>query len=97
MVGLEIQVQLTKEKRKEFLQAFEFLACKSSECIGQYLYEDLGKDNRFLWMERWTNSKALEAHLKSDHFRSLMGAIEVLGELENLQLVKFRGPPDNLG
>ena len=96
MVGLEIQVQLSKEKRREFLQAFEFLACKSSDCIGQYLYEDLNKDNRFLWMERWTNSNALEAHLKSDHFRSVLGSIEVLGELENLQLVEFRAPPDNL-
>lgn len=96
MVGLEIQVQLTKEKRKEFLQAFEFLACKSAECIGQYLYEDLAKDNRFLWMERWTDSKALENHLESDQFKSLMGAIEVLGELENLHLVKLRAPPDNL-
>ncbi len=96
MVGLEIQVQLAKEKRREFLQAFEFLACKSSNCIGQYLYEDLGKDNRFLWMEHWTNLKALENHLKSDQFKSLMGAIEVLGELENLHLVELRAPPDNL-
>ena len=96
MVGLKILVQLTKGKRQEFLQAFKFLKCKSSECMGQYLYEDSHKDNRFLWMERWTNSKALEAHLKSDYFRSVLGAIEVLGELENLQLVEFRAPPDNL-
>lgn len=96
MVGLEIQVQLSKEKRREFLQAFEFLACKSSECIGQYLFEDLGKDNRFLWMERWTNLKALEKHLKSDQFKSLMGAIEVLGELEDLNLVELRAPSDKM-
>ncbi len=96
MVGLKILVQLTKEKRREFLQAFEFLTCKSSDCLGQYLYEDINEDNRFLWMERWTNSDALGAHLKSDHFRSVLGAIEVLGELENLQLVEFRAPPDNL-
>lgn len=97
MVGLKILVQLTKEKRREFLQAFDFLTCKSSECMGQYLYEDLNIDNRFLWMERWTNSNALEAHLKSDHFRSVLGAIEVLGELENLQMVEFKAPPDKLG
>ena len=96
MVGLKILVQLTKEKRREFLQAFEFLTCKSSDCLGQYLYEDINKDNRFLWMERWASSNALDAHLKSDHFRSVLGAIEVLGELENLQLVEFRAPPDNL-
>lgn len=96
MVGLEIQVQLTKEKRREFIQAFEFLTCKSSDCMGQYLYEDLNTDNRFLWMERWTNSNALDAHLKSDHFRSVLGAIEVLGELVNLHMLEFKAPPDNL-
>jgi len=96
MVGLKILVQLTKEKRKEFLQAFDFLKRQSSDCLGQYLYEDLNKDNRFLWMEQWTSSNALEAHLKSDHFRSVLGAIEVLGELENLQLVEFKASPENL-
>lgn len=96
MVGLKILVLVTKNKRREFIQAFEFLTCKSSDCLSQYLYEDINKDNRFLWMERWTNSDALEAHLKSNHFRSVLGAIEVLGELENLQLVEFRAPPDNL-
>lgn len=96
MVGLKILVQLTKDKRREFLQAFQFLTCKSSDCIGRYLYEDVNADNRFLWMEQWTNSDALGAHLKSDHFRSVLGAIEVLGQLENLQLVEFRAPPDNL-
>lgn len=95
MVGLEIQIQLVKEKRKEFLQAFEFLACKSKACIGQYLYEDLGKDNRFLWTEHWKGLKALEDHMRSDRFKSLLGAIDVLGELENLHIVEFRAPPGN--
>jgi quinol monooxygenase YgiN len=97
VVGLEIQIQLAKEKRKEFLQAFEFLTCKARECIAQNLYEDVGKDHRFLWIERWTDLKALENHLKSEHFRSLLGAIEVLGELKNLHLVELRAPPDKLG
>jgi quinol monooxygenase YgiN len=95
VVGLEIQVQLTKEKRREFLQAFEFLACKSSDCIGQYLYEDLNKDNRFLWIERWTNLMALEGHMRSDQYKSLLGAIEVLGELEHLHQVEFKDLLDN--
>jgi quinol monooxygenase YgiN len=47
-------------------------------------------------MEQWTSSNALEAHLKSDHFRSVLGAIEVLGELENLQLIEFKASPENL-
>ncbi len=34
--------------------------------------------------------------IRSDRFNSLLGAIEVLGELKNLHLVEFRKPPDNL-
>ncbi len=99
MVGLEMQVLLPKAKRREFFQAFEFLSTKqfrSSTCIGQSLYEDVGESSHFLWIEQWTDLKALEDHLKSDQFRSLLGAIEVLGELKNLYLVEFRKPPDNL-
>jgi quinol monooxygenase YgiN len=68
----------------------------SEHCIGQYLYEGLNKDNRFLLIERWTNLKALEDHMRSDQYKSLLGAIEVLGELENLHLVELKMPPDNL-
>ena len=99
MHGLEIRVQLTPDKRREFLQAFEFLSTKqyrSSECIGQSLFEDVAEGRHFLWIEQWTSLKALEDYLKSDQFRSLLGAIEVLGELKNLHLVEFRKPPDNL-
>jgi quinol monooxygenase YgiN len=96
MFGFEIQIQLLKGKRKEFLQAFEFLVDKTSECIGRDLYEDANKDNRFLWAERWTDLKGIEDHMRSDRFKSLLGAIDVLGELEKLQIVEFRAPPDNL-
>ncbi|MFC1829315.1 antibiotic biosynthesis monooxygenase family protein [Thermodesulfobacteriota bacterium] len=96
MFGFEIQIQLAKEKRREFLQAFEFLSCKSKECIGQHLYEDLDQDDRFLWTERWMNLTALEDHMRSDRFKSLLGAIDVLGELENLDIVEFRASPDDV-
>jgi len=99
MVGLEIQVLLPKEKRHEFLQAFELLStkqCRNSACIGQSLYEDIGEGSHFLWIERWNGLEALEDYLKSDQFRSILGAIKVLGELKNLHLVEFRKPPDQL-
>jgi len=34
--------------------------------------------------------------MRSDQYKSLLGAIEVLGELENLHLVELKMPPDNL-
>jgi quinol monooxygenase YgiN len=96
MIGLEIQIQLLKGKRKEFLHAFEFLSPESPECIGQILYEDVNKDNRFLWALRWTNLKSLEDHICSDQFKSILGAIEILGELGDLEIIEYKLPPENL-
>ena len=53
MVGLEIQVMLEKEKRKEFLQAFDLLSKpqdKNHACVGKTLYENVGEDGRFIWL-----------------------------------------------
>ncbi len=100
MVGLEIQVLLDKEKRKEFLQAFDFLSKppdKNHACVGKTLYENVGEDGRFIWVERWKDLKALKNYLSSDHYRSLLGAIEVLGELVETQLVEFKDLPESIG
>ncbi len=66
------------------------------DCIGQCLYEDVGKDNRFLWTERWTAIKALEDHMRSDQFKSLLGAIEILGEMEDIRIIEFKTFPKNM-
>ena len=98
MVGLEIQVLLPKEKRHEFLQAFELLSakqCSSSACVGQSLYEGIGEGGCFLWIQRWSGQKALEDYMQSTQFRSILGAIKVLGELKNLHLVELREAPDH--
>jgi quinol monooxygenase YgiN len=98
MVGLEIQILLEKDNRKEFLQAIELLSESQSKidtCIEQTLFLNSGDDNHFLWLERWADLNALEDYLISDQFRSLQGAIEVLGNLENMHIVEFKATPVN--
>jgi len=93
MHGLEISVLLPKEKRREFLQAIDFFSCRpygSEACIKKRLFEDVGEQTRFLWVEHWTDPKAFEAYLQSDRFNSLLGAIDVLGELEGLHLAELK-------
>ena len=93
MVGLEIQVRVAKEKRQEFLQTCEFLAQAKDRIgayVGQILFEGVGDPNRFLCVEQWTDSDVLESYLASDRFRTLLGAIEVLGKLEDLRIVEFK-------
>ncbi|NQT69067.1 MAG: antibiotic biosynthesis monooxygenase [Desulfobacteraceae bacterium] len=99
MVGLEIRVLLEKEKRKEFLQAFDLLSKppeKDDACVAKNLYENVAEDGRFIWVERWKDLKTLNNYMSSDHYRSLLGAIEVLGELVEMQLFEFKDLPESI-
>jgi quinol monooxygenase YgiN len=43
-----------------------------------------------MWIEHWTSESAMEKYLQSDQFKTIMGAIETLGELINLNEFQFR-------
>ena len=97
MVGLEAQVRVLAENRHEFLQTCELLSQQGSSntaCVSQTLFEKVGEPNQFLWVEHWVDLKSLEAHLQSEKYRMLLGAIEVLGELERMQVVELKTLPD---
>ena len=40
-------------------------------------------------MEEWAGSESLEAYMKQDSFRMLLGALEVLGEVEMPRILKL--------
>ena len=43
-----------------------------------------------MWIEHWTNESAMEKYLQSDQFKTIMGAIETLGELIHFNKVQFQ-------
>ncbi len=85
-VGLEIWATIKPQHRFEFLQTF---SCEPTAeeshagCLSRTLYENTGKPHQFLWVEQWRSAEALNAYRQSERYRSLLGAIEVLGELDN--------------
>ncbi len=84
MVGLEILAKIQPEKRFEFLQAFELLTqtnTNTRDCIERTLFEKTVEPNAFLWREEWENDESLNAHRQTEQFRSLLGAVDVLGTL----------------
>jgi len=92
MVGLEILVKIQPEKRFEFIQTFEILTQanhKVRDCIKQTLFEKSNEPNSFLWMEDWKNSESLESYRQTEKFRSLLGAIDVLGSLVKIRTFTF--------
>jgi quinol monooxygenase YgiN len=91
--GVEVLSEVPPEKRQEFIQSFKVLphfeGCKKN-CIFYRLFEDVGELNRFLWVEHWKSEKALEEYLQSDRFKTILGAIEALGELIHLNRIEVK-------
>lgn len=91
MIGLEIHIDIAPGKRKEFLQTVEALLAErpvaDSACADRAVFERHGDPDRFLWHENWEDRSALEAHMASAEFRTLLGALRALGETHDLRIV----------
>jgi quinol monooxygenase YgiN len=91
-VGIQMLSEIPPEKRQEFIQSFkvlpQFEECNDN-CVFHMLFEDVGQLNRFLWVEHWRNENAMEEYLQSDRFKTILGAVETLGELIHFNKVKF--------
>ena len=91
-VGIELLSKIPAENRKEFIQSFkvlpQFNGCREN-CTFNRLFEDVGELNWFLWIEYWATENALETYLQSDRFKTILGAIEALGELKYFNKIKI--------
>ena len=97
MVGLEILVNIQSGKRQEFLQAVDMFGSRQAPDkprTGGTVFEAVGTPNQFFWMEQWADRSSLDDYLKTEGFRALLGAIEVLGKLERMQVVELKTLPD---
>ena len=84
MVGLNILVRIEAKNRTEFIQAFDL--ARHIEQLGEKrhyveLFEEVGEPNTFLWVEYWESDTSLSEYIQTIKFKSLMGAVKVLGEL----------------
>jgi quinol monooxygenase YgiN len=92
-VGIQILSKFPPENRREFIRSFKILpqfdGCKKN-CSFCRLFEDVGETNIFLWVEHWRNKTVMEEYLQSNRFKTIMGAIETLGELIHFNKVQFQ-------
>ena len=90
-VGIEVLSKILPENRREFIQSFkvlpQFEGCKDN-CIMHMLFEDVGELNRFIWVEHWRNENTMEEYLQSDRFKTILGAVDALGELIHFNKIK---------
>jgi len=74
--------------RRELLQTLgdlrDRLAAGEADCECDF-FEDLSEPNRFLWTEWWALREMADEAMESTRFRTLLGAIKVLGTLKRVR------------
>ena len=97
MVGLQIMVTIQSGNRQEFLQAIDMLCSQKAtdnDGADYYIFEAVDTPNRFFYLKQCTDRRLLENFLKTNRFRALLGAIQVLGKLSSIQLVELEDLKD---
>ena len=89
--GIEVAMRTSQTHRRELIQALEGLRTRIGDSDGVYeceVFEDLAEPNRFLWSEWWPTPELRADARESDRFRTLIGAVKVLGTLESIRSVE---------
>jgi quinol monooxygenase YgiN len=70
------------DRRAEILEVFQAVqgpVLAQPGCLACHIYEEQGQEPAVVLVERWESQAALEAHLRSDAYRRILGAIELSG------------------
>jgi hypothetical protein len=90
--AVQLELSTTQENRRELVQTLVSFRQRALDSGGVCeVLESLSRPNAFLWLQCWRSEEQLEEELRSVGFLSLLGAIEVLGELENASVVERHG------
>jgi quinol monooxygenase YgiN len=63
----------------EVFQAIQGPVLAQPGCAGCHVYEEQGREQAIVLVEMWDTQAALEAHLRSEAYRRVLGAIELSG------------------
>ena len=69
-------------RRADVLQVFRAIqgpVLTQPGCLACHIYEEQGPEAAVVLVERWESQAALEAHLRSEAYRRILGAIELSG------------------
>ena len=60
-------------------------------------HRGLGRSVGFLWLQWWRSERDLQDHLASVEFRTLLGAVKVLGSLVSTRVVGLQDSTSIMG
>jgi len=82
MIVGTLRIQPSPTRRPEVLEILRSIqgpVASDPGCAACHVYEEDGPDHAILLIERWTSRSALEAHLRSENYRRILGALELSG------------------
>lgn len=88
---LSIIVEIQPHKALEFQQATSDLVREDRTppaCLFRSMARDSRGENLFCYTEAWEDTEEMSRHFESSRFRSLLGAMKVLGEIREAIIVQ---------
>ena len=81
IVGM-LRIPLAPNRHAEVLEVLRSIqgpVLAQPGCKAYHIYDEQGQDPAVVLVERWESKAALEAHIRSDMYRRILGAIELAG------------------
>jgi quinol monooxygenase YgiN len=82
MIIATLRILPVPERRAEVLEVFQAIqgpVLAQPGCIACHIYKEHGAKRAVALVERWASQATLEAHLRSETYRRVLGAIELSG------------------
>jgi quinol monooxygenase YgiN len=80
MIVGTLRILPAPDRRAEILEVFRAIqgpVLTQPGCVACHIYEEQGPEQAVVLEERWESQAALEAHLRSESYRRILGAIEL--------------------
>jgi quinol monooxygenase YgiN len=82
MIVGTLRILPAQHRRVEVLEVFRAIqgpVLAQPGCAACHIYEEQGPEQAIVLVEMWESQAALEAHLRSETYRRVLGAIELSG------------------
>jgi quinol monooxygenase YgiN len=81
MIDVIIKMTVPVDKRNEVLRTIKDLLVHirlEQDCVSCHCYLDVEVEDIVIFEQEWKTNEALAAHLRSGHFKVLLGAMKLL-------------------
>ena len=88
MIVGTLRILPAPDRRADILEVFRAVqgpVLAQPGCVACHIYEEQGPEPAVVLIQRWESQSALEAHLRSETYRRILGAIELSGTPPEVQ------------